>query len=222
MFLTPIEADAINAQVARVESRTGVQIATAVVGKADTYVELPWKAFALGASVAALSIVLIDWRQPQWATADAALLQVVAILGAGAALALLGVFVPAFGRLFLSTTRGEVEVRQYGEALFLTRELFKTHHRTGLLVLISLFERRIEILADTGFQGRVGEADWHSVVARMTPLLRHARPFHALLEGLVALEALLSAKGFQPPAGDHVDAPTSNELSDRPIEEHGA
>ena len=54
MFLTKAEADAIDAQVARLESRTGVQVVTAVVGKSDTYAELPWKAFALGASLAGL------------------------------------------------------------------------------------------------------------------------------------------------------------------------
>jgi putative membrane protein len=215
MFLTRAEADAIDAQVARVESRTGVQIVTAVVGKSDTYVELPWKAFALGASLAAFGVVVADAWRPDWVTSRTALLHAVTILGAAAASALLAVFVPAFGRLFLRATRRELEVRHHAQSLFLTRELFRTRQRTGVLVLVSLFERRIEILPDTGLHDRVSEADWRAVIAPMTPLLRQARPFHALEEGLAALEALLAAKGFRAAEGG------ANELPDRPIEERG-
>jgi putative membrane protein len=218
MFLTAAEADAIDAQVARVESRTGVQIVTAVVGKSDNYVELPWKAFALGASLAAFGVVAADTWRPEWVTANTALLHVVAILGVAVACALLAVFVPAFGRLFLRATRRDIEVRHYAQSLFLTRELFRTRQRTGVLVLISLFERRIEILPDTGLHDRVSEADWRGVVSRMTPLLREVRPFHALQEGLAALEALLVAKGLRTPTA----GVPGNELSDRPIEEPGA
>ena len=42
---------AIDARIAR-SSCAGVQVVTVVVGKADVYLELPWKAFALGASLA--------------------------------------------------------------------------------------------------------------------------------------------------------------------------
>src|SRR5258708_35863064 len=46
-FLTRTEAEAIEARVAAVEAATGAQVVVALIGKADAYVELPWKAFAL-------------------------------------------------------------------------------------------------------------------------------------------------------------------------------
>ncbi len=214
MFLSDAEADAIDAQIGRLESRTGVQVVTAAIGKSDTYVELPWKAFALGAALAGFAVVLADMRWPQWVTSHTALIHATTILGAAAASALLAVFVPPFARLFLRATRRDLEVRQHAQALFLTRELFKTRGRTGVLILVSLFERRVEILPDTGLHARVSKEDWGSVIARMTPRLREARPFHALQEGLAALEDLLASKGFQPGAGP-------DELPDRPIEERG-
>ena len=110
-------------------------------------------------------------------------------------------FVPPFGRLFLRDTRREVEVRQYAESLFLKRELFATRQRTAVLVLISLFERRIEILADTGLRGRIAEPDWHGVIARMTPVLKRGEAAGALREGLSALEALLTDRGFTAAGG---------------------
>jgi putative membrane protein len=215
MFLTAAEADALDAQVARIESRTGVQVVTAVVGKSDTYDELPWKAFALGASLAACGVVLSDLWRPNWITAETALLHAVTILAVAGATALLAVLVPAFGRLFLGAARSDLEVRQHAQSLFLTRELFRTRRRTAVLFLVSLFERRMEILPDTGLHNRVSEADWHALITRMAPLLRESQPFHALKDGLAALEALLLAKGFV------ADGIGPNELPDRPMEEWG-
>lgn len=215
MFLTAAEADALDAQVARIESRTGVQVVTAVVGKSDTYDELPWKAFALGASLAACGVVLSDLWRPDWITAETALLHAVTILAVAGATALLAVLVPAFGRLFLGAARSDLEVRQHAQSLFLTRELFRTRRRTAVLFLVSLFERRMEILPDTGLHNRVSEADWHALITRMAPLLRKSQPFHALKDGLAALEALLLAKGFV------ADGIGPNELPDRPMEERG-
>jgi putative membrane protein len=193
MFLTPAEADEIEAQVARVKSRTGVQIVAAVVGKSDTYVELPWKAFALGASVAALASVAADALRPQWATSNTAAIQAGIVLGAGAVGALLAVFVPAFARLFLRAVRAELEVRQHAKAMFLDRQIFATPSRSGVLVLVSVFERRIEILPDVGLRDRLSARDWNAIVARMMPLLRQERPFHAIQQALATLDELLIA-----------------------------
>src|SRR5512140_2577098 len=124
-LLSRAESDAIDALIENIESRTGVQMVVAAIGKSDSYAELPWKAFALGASVAALATVLGDLWWPQWVSSDSALIVASVILGAGAACALLGVFVPPFARLFLRAARGHAEVRQYAQALFLARELFR-------------------------------------------------------------------------------------------------
>ena len=217
MFLSDAEATAIDAQIGRLESCTGVQVVTAVIGKADNYIELPWKAFALGAALAGSCVTLADVRWPQWVTSHTALVHATTILGVAAASALLAVFVPPFARLFLRDARGHAEVRQHARALFLTRELFKTGSRTAVLVLVSRFERRIDILPDIGLHARVTEAEWDSVIARMAPRLREARPFHALQDGLNAIESLLVSKGFQAGAGSG----TINELPDHPIEEPG-
>lgn len=216
MFLSPAEADAIDARVAQVEARTGVQVVTAIIGKADTYIELPWKAFALGASAAALVLVIADATRPDWLTAHVALLHAMTILGVGGACALVAVFVPPFARLFLRPARRHLEVRHYAQSLFLTRELFRTRERNGVLLLVSRFERTVDILTDTALHDRVGEADWGRVIGCMTPLLRQTRFFAAVQEGLAAIEHMLAEKGFHRNTGDDTGLP------DRPIEERGA
>jgi putative membrane protein len=197
MFLTPAETDAIAALAARIESRTGAQIVAKVVGKSDTYAELPWKAFALGVTVAALAIVLGDALHPEWVTAATPLVQAVSILAAGGAASLAAVLIPAFARLFLGP-RHHVEAHVHAQSLFLRHELHRAPQRTGVLILVSMFERRIEIIPDIGFRNRVSDADWAAIVARMTPRLQRETPFHALQEALTAVEALLVDKGIRP------------------------
>jgi putative membrane protein len=215
MFLDADEIAAIDARIAAIEAASGVEVVTAVVGKSDAYPELPWTAFALGAALAALALGVSDALRPDWVVAHAALVAAVTILGAGGAFALAAVFVPAFARLFLGAARRELEVRQYARTLFLDRELFRTRQRTGILILVSVFERRVELVADTGFAGRVTGGDWQRVVQRMTTVLAGARPAAALEEGLAALGGLLAQHGYRAEAGD-VD-----ELPDAPIELEG-
>jgi putative membrane protein len=209
MRLQPAESDAIARLIASVEARTGAQLLVAVVPRSDSYVELPWKAFALCASLAALAVVIAD-------TLVTALLAVVAILSSGAIGALLAILVRPFARLFLREARSHAEVKQYAESLFLRHELFGTRGRTAVLILVSQFERRVEVVPDTGLRARVGDAEWQQVIDTMVPHLRETGPFHALQAGIAYVERLLTSKGFYATPG------TANELPNRPIEESGA
>ena len=214
MILTRAESDAIETRVSQVEARTGVQVVAAVVGKSNSYPQLPWKAFALATAIAGFAVVLADAMRPDWTLGYGALLHATTILGAGAACALLVVFVPAFARLFLRPPRRDLEVRRHAESLFLKREVFRTRGRNGILLLVSLFERKVVILPDVGLRDRMGTAEWHKVIRRMTARLRDGRPVDAVQEGLGAIEELLVEKGF---VARHDD----NELPNRPIVERG-
>lgn len=211
--MADVEAAAVAARVAALERARGVEVVTASIAKSDVYMELPWRAGALAASVAALVLAIGDVLRPDWATSTTLLLALATVMLVGAGVALLAIFVPAFARLFLSKLRAETEVRQYAQAFFLERQLFRTRKRLGVLILVSKFEHRVEVIADIGFDGRVAAAEWGSVIPPMVPLLREGRPHDALLAGLDALDGLLQQRGF---AGDGSGA---NELPDATVEE---
>ena len=105
MFLSQIEADAIEARVAHLEARTGAQVVTAIVGRSDAYPELVWKAFALGVAIAALLVVALDVVRPDWMSAYAVWSNVTPILGVGAANAILALVLPPYARLCLDRIR---------------------------------------------------------------------------------------------------------------------
>jgi uncharacterized membrane protein len=109
--LSRVEADAIEARIAQVEARTGAQVVTAIVGRSDAYPELAWKAFALGAAIAALAIVVLDVMRSDWMSAYAVWSNVTPILGVGGANAILALVLPPYARLYLNRVRCHGEVR---------------------------------------------------------------------------------------------------------------
>lgn len=196
MHFAALEESRLKEIIAGIEAKAGVQVLTTVIAKADAYPEAPWKAFALAASLSALVLVVQAFLDPPWIVPLHAALFGVAVLGVGALAALLTTLLPSLARRFVTHARCEAEVLQHAQALFLDREMFRTRERTGILVLVSLFERKVVILPDAGVAGRVSQPALADVVARMTaPLSRGAR-YQALVEGLAALESALLAAGF--------------------------
>jgi putative membrane protein len=215
MQLSPDERRRVDQCVAAFEVHTGAQVVTAVVDKSDNYPEIPWKAFALGASVAALFRLLLDLARPDWLTGYGTLFDAVLILGVGAALALATMRSHSFARMFLHGHRVETEVMQHARAVFLRHEVFATTMRNGVLILISLFERRVVILPDTGLHARIGDTELHPIIARMAPLLVEGKVADALCKGVTEVEALLTAMGV------HATGTEGAGLPDTIIEESG-
>ncbi|HOW54587.1 MAG TPA: TPM domain-containing protein [Syntrophorhabdaceae bacterium] len=213
-ILSEQDRTGLDERVAEAEKCTGTQVVLAVIERSDSYAEVPWKAFAMGASIAGLLVFVFGLAPGSSSSNMTALVAVVATLAAGCALALLTIFVPALAGLFLSAHRVETEVRQYAQSVFLTREIFATRARTGVLLLVSLFERRVVLLPDSGLQDRLTGDAIRDIIARMTPSLAQGEIARALEEGLEKLSEILSAVV---PAGQG----GGNELPDGIIEEEG-
>ena len=197
------EAKAIEQDIAAVEAATGAQVVAAYVPRADDYPEAPWRAFALAAALAALIAWAVDVVRPDWVTPAALLAQALSILGAGGLGAIAARYVPAIRRVFVRAGRMQGEVRQCAEVMFLARELFATPNRNAVLILVAELERRVVIVPDVAYRGRVSTAEWQAIVDRMTPQLAGRATREAFGTGLAALKALLVAKGFTP--GDGVN-----------------
>ncbi len=213
-ILTDQERKHLDQRIADVEKRTNTQIVLAIVKRSDSYAELPWKAFALGAGVVGAGAVLLDVLRPGWDSRLAVLFAVIATLAAGAACALLCIGVPRFARLFLDAHRTETEVRQYAQSLFLSREVFATRERTGILLLVSVFEQQVIVLPDSGLDKRLSREALQGIVARMTSALAAGQAARALENGLQGLEENLAATAFAASSG--------NALPNIIIEEKGA
>jgi len=82
----------------------------------------------------------------------------------------LGYWLGSFGavlRPFLLSSKIDEEVHQRAVQAFFSRDLHATQDRTGILVMASLLEHRVEILADTGINAKVSKDTWQGIVADM-------------------------------------------------------
>jgi uncharacterized membrane protein len=214
-MLAPADAAAIEARIRAVESRTGAQVVVALVERTDRFHGLRWRAFALGASMAALATVLADVLRPDWVTSHTAIVTAAIIIGAGLSCAALATVWPRFERLFLSFTRAQAEVRQRADSLFLERECFATTQRNAVLLVAGRFERAMAVVGDVAYRGRIDDGEWQAVVDATTAGLAAGNARAAFIAGLDRLESLLVAKGFVAYGAAH------DELPDAPLEIDG-
>jgi putative membrane protein len=187
---------------AALESRTGVELVTAVVARADSYPEIPWKAFALGASFAAAATVAWALTAPGWEAFEAVAETAVAMLAAGAGAALLTIWVTPWARLFLPRARKQAEVMQYAQAMFLDAELHRTGRRDAIILQVSLFEHEVVLLPDRGIRERIDAEKLAPVVVAVTGRLARGELQEALTEGISRLEEVLAAGGFRAGPGE--------------------
>jgi putative membrane protein len=96
-------------------------------------------------------------------------------------------------------------------AQFMAHGVHLTSARTGALIYVSLFPRRIEILADSGIHAKVSQATWDEAVARLAAEAGTRPLGEALAHAIRDLGALLAVH-FPRPKGDR------NELPNRVIE----
>lgn len=200
--------------ISEAEKVTGAQIVLAVVKRSDSYAEIPWKAFAMGVSVAGLVVFLLDLFFSTWIPQTTVLIAAISVtVLMGGLFALLTVGMAGVARLFLTENRSQEEVRQYAESVFLDRGLFATSQRTGILILVSMFERQVIILPDTGLQEFLCRETIEEIISGMARILAYRDVARALEEGLKRLEKAL--------AGKIEDASPPNKLANDIIEEKG-
>ena len=211
-ILSDTDRTLLDKRIAEAEKQTNAQIVLATVKRSDNYTEIPWKAFAMGSSIAAFAVFLLDLPVQGWGM-TMVLFPVAAILASGTLFVLLTIIFQGFARLFLSEGRRETETMQYAESLFLSRELFATEGRRGILLLISQFERQVVILPDKGVRDRLSIEVMNNIILKMTQYLRKDEVKNAMETGLDELIAELC-----PTSSSGRDI---NELSDKILEEDG-
>jgi putative membrane protein len=209
------EQQEINSLVLRFAAGTGVEAVAAVVRKADSYPEIPWKAFALGSAVGALATVMFPLLVTGWSSTATAAYAAMAILGAGSVCAAAAVLVPPFGRLFLDRVRAQAEARQYAHGIFLEREVFRTRERNAVLLIVARLEGVALILPDTGLAPFAPADELEQSAAAMGIALKAHGAVAAFECGFKGLEAALRRRDYRP------QGPRQNVLHDAMLAEQG-
>jgi putative membrane protein len=186
---------AVRAAVAAAEGTTAGEIVPYVVDASDAYEGALWKAAALGAMGAALLAAVGHAIAGLW---GGGALWIGLPAAAGGALGfVLAAFVPPVKRGLVPRDVLERRVRRRAAVAFVEEEIFATDDRTGILLFLSLFERRVVVLGDAGINAKVGEEEWEGISRAIASGIRGGRPGEALVQGIGACGELLTRRGVE-------------------------
>lgn len=191
-LLDPAARIRLETAVIEAERATAGEIVLCVVGRCDEYGSVGWR---LGAVLAALAL-LGAWLFLQ-VDSPALLLAAQAVaLALGHAVARF----PGVRRLLLPRSLVEERVAERARRTFAERGLSRTAGRTGILVLVTLLERRVVVLADEGIHRLLAPGEsWDQVVALALEGLRSGRAADGLEAAVRRCGQILAAHLPAPP-----------------------
>lgn len=199
-FFTTADHDRITAAVKEAEAATAGEIVPYVVDRSDDYQEATWQGGFVFAMLALSAFLMI--RIFTDAYLPSAMNVVFAAFAAGAIGLSLVHYLPFFKLFFAGRANIEARVSQRAREAFLAEEVFKTNDRTGILIFLSLMEKRVVVLGDAGIDAKVAESEWQGIVQHIVAGMRSGKPADGLIEAIKQCGVLLQAHGVSIRPGD--------------------
>ena len=207
------DLDRIKAAVRDAEQKTSGEIVPYVVDHCDHYEEAEWR---FGALLGALALgALLFLRESTSLGWGLDLLWIgVLTLAAAAAGIILVKFTPSLKRFWSGHGLIDRRVSQRAAEAFITEEVFNTERRTGVLLFVSLLERRVLVVGDSGINAKVEKADWNAIVQKILRGIRAGRPAEGLIDAIEHSGMLLEKHGLHRRRDDKDELPDSLRMSD--------
>lgn len=217
-LLTSDEKKKISLAVSKAEADTGGEIVTAIIPESDDYAfrEL---LFAIGVAVltfivlALLIVPFSNLLDRMFWVESAALLP----MSMGTVSLVIGTLcyvlfqIPAIDRFIVGRQAMAESVRRRALRHFVESAAYDTVDRTGVLLFISVLERRVELIADKGINARVAPDTWDRIVSSLVRGIGEKRTAEAIETAVGEIGVILAE--HVPPRPDD-----ENELSNRPDE----
>lgn len=189
------------ATISEIESKTNAEIVVVVRGRSGPYRHADYLFGSIIALVGLIFVLFSPWEfHTYWIPFD-----VIALFVAGAWISSRGYFI----RRLLTTRKFQAEAARAGAAArFYEAGIANTAAENGVLIYLSLLERRLEVIADRGILKSVPPLKWNHAVFELKESATDPEPAR-LVTGLQNLGQILAE--HLPATGEN-----PNELADRP------
>ncbi len=185
--------------VRAVEGVSAVEVMVAVRRRSAGYPQVP---LGVGIAVGVATLGFMMWAPLVFSH----LAIVVEPVVAGALAGFLAAWLPGVRRWLTSGRQRREQVEKAAKATFFDKRVRHTSGRTGVLVYISLLERELEVVADTGVVEAVGVAAWEEAKRPLRQCVRAGGDAVAVARELAAL-AELFAEALPREADDRNELP---------------
>jgi putative membrane protein len=184
-FFTAAELERIRQAVNAAESHTSGEIATMIVAESDRYPEAEQAGSLFLAAFAGLVIAVATQHLSVWSYIP------LVVLLYFPALVLFRKF-PRLKLPFVARGRIAEAVRLRAVRAFYEKGLYRTRHETGILIFMSLAERKVWILGDRGINERIDPSSWEGMAVSLARGIAEGSGCDALCEVIGRCGAELS------------------------------
>ena len=203
--LSPSERQKVTEAITKVEKTTRGEIVAVAARQSDDYIHVPLHIAAALALALPFCGVAFNHYFPWYAIGMSWLF-----------VSQLGIFIVAALLLSLPALRYHITPRRLMQKYasrnashqFLALNTGSTQGRTGVLMFVSILERYVEIIGDTGITSKVDKQIWQRIVDDMLPLLKQHKTSDAMILAVERCGAELAQ--YFPPGKTN-----PNELPDR-------
>lgn len=202
-FLTTADRERVTRCVQEVEKSTSAEIVPLVRSESDAYPAAALRGALVASMLVAAAATAADAFFKPWGSLSLFDLWVFPGVFVACFLLVYGLArgVAGLKRVFVSRAEMAEEVEQAALSAFHRHGLGKTRDRTGILLFVSVFERRVVVLADEGINAKVTQDTWQQVVELVLQGIREGRAADGLCEAIDRCGKLV-AEGFPIRAGD--------------------
>ena len=213
-LLSESDLERIRLAVGEAERRTSGEIVPYIVEQSGSYEVAVWRG-ASGAALLSMAVAVLTlqfysgwglgWLFTSWGMA-------LLVTIAGVTGALLAATVAPFKRMLVGTALLTQRVHRRASLAFLDEEVFNTRDRTGILLFVSLFEHRIEVLGDAGINEQVSADEWVEIVDTIRRGIQHDHLADGLVEAIGLCGQLLHDRGVDIKPDDSDELPDNVRL----------
>jgi putative membrane protein len=183
------------------ERRTRGEIVPMVVPRSGRYREA---GHMLGLVLSLITLAaLLLWDRVGWGEHFSSVAIILAVVGTYGAGLYVGSFPPVI-RWLISRQRMDQKVRRRAEGSFYQHGLHRTREGTGILIMMSLLERSVHILADRAINEKVHPSTWHDLIHELVAATREGHATDGLCRTIEKCGDLLVAH-FPARPGDNPD-----------------
>lgn len=211
-ILTDNQRKEIAQYVTEGEELSGCEFVSVIVSKSGRYPIIYWKTAVIGILTISISLLLLDYF-----TLTFFMLPTHALWAFSLTTGLCTLWFPFLfknvQRKIIGRDHLDRQSLTYARDAFLQHEIFDTSHRMGILIYISVFERKVHIIADFGLDQFITEQDWKKVIKQIRPFLKKKEYHTAIIEGIKSITSrIMEHPNFTKPD-------STNELTNNAIDE---
>jgi putative membrane protein len=191
-FFSAEEQERIRQAVIDAERGTAGEIVPMLVTASGRYAEVEIAGLVIGLLIGTLAELILH---DPWASIHSQLLWPLV----GAMLGFIACSLPPIKRWMLSKDQVAEAVHLRSLAAFTAHGLHYTREHTGILILASLLEHRVEVLADKGINEKVPAGTWDEVVQILSNGLKSGYAFDAFCKAIERCGEILAQHFPRPP-----------------------